>query len=346
MPDATNGCSSLRDIQLAAEQVLPADVIELLDGGFNDDVTFRRTKRLMDALALRPRRFADVSDVDCSTTVLGIRIAAPVMPSAAAPHASCHPEAELAVTRAAGSFGTVQVVPHVGHFSYAECAAVRTGPIWAQCFLLKDRRAMANLVQELEDSGFEAIVLTVDQPTFHGYREQGPHEGLVVDLLAAQDPTIQATDPSQSWQDIEWLRERTRLPLVLKGILRADMAEQAVHRGAAGIVVSAHGARVFDGHVTSIEALPEIARQVDGRLDIFFDGGIRTGSDIFKALALGAQAVLIGRPVFYGLGAGGEAGVRRTLEVLRDELIAAMCAVGRTSVAQISRQDIAVLSDF
>src|ERR1700733_2273987 len=108
--------TSFRDIQLAAEQVLPADVIELLNGGFNDDLTFTRTQRLMDGLALRPRRFASVPEVDCSTTVLGTRIAAPVMPSAAAPHASCHPEAELAVTRAAGSFGTVQVVPHIGQF--------------------------------------------------------------------------------------------------------------------------------------------------------------------------------------------------------------------------------------
>jgi 4-hydroxymandelate oxidase len=344
MPDATSGCDSLLDIQLAAERVLPADVVELLDGGFNDDVTFNRTQRLLGALALRPRRFTDVSDVDCSTTVLGTKVAAPVMPSAAAPHTSCHPEGELAVTRAAGRFGTIQVVPHVGHFSYAECAAVRTGPIWAQCFLLKDRQAMADLVQGLEDSGFEAIVLTVDQPTFHGYREQGPHEGLVVDLLAAQDPIIQATDPSQSWKDIEWLREHTSLPIVLKGILRADMAEQAVLRGASGIVVSSHGARVFDGQVTSIEALPEIARQVAGRLDIFFDGGIRTGSDIFKVLALGAKAVLLGRPIFYGLGADGEAGVGRTLEVLRDELATAMRAVGRASVAEIRREDVALLS--
>jgi 4-hydroxymandelate oxidase len=298
----------------------------------------------MDALALRPRRFSGVSAVDCSTTVLGTPVAAPVLPSAAAPHASCHPEAELAVTRAAGRFGTVQVVPHVGHFSYAECAAVRTGPIWAQCFLLKDRGAMADMVAGLEESGYGAIVLTVDQPTFHGYREQGPHEGLVVDLLAAQDPTIAATDPALRWQDIEWLRERTRLPLVLKGVLRADMAEQAVRHGAAGITVSAHGARVFDGQVTSIEALPEIARQVDGRLEIFFDGGIRTGSDIFKVLALGARAVLIGRPVFYGLGAGGETGVLRTFEVLRDELTAAMRAAGRGSVTQIEQDDIAILS--
>src|SRR5262249_38276602 len=141
-------------------------------------------------------------------------------------------------------------------------------------------------------------------------------------------------------------RDRTRLPLVLKGVLRADMAKRAVQYGAAGIVVSAHGSRVFDGHVTSIEALPEIARQVDGRLEVFFDGGIRTDSDILKALALGAKAVLLGRPVFYGLGAGGETGVLRTLEVLRDELIAAMRAVGHTSVDQISRQDIAILSDF
>lgn len=345
---------TLTEIEKVAESTLPHHVATMLAGGFNDENTYNRTKQVLDEIALRPRRLSGVSDVDCSTSVLGTPVSVPVLPSPAAPHFACHPDAELAVTRAASRNGTIQIVPHMGYWSYTDNAQTTETPLWAQAFFHRDREQMRELLNELERNSYEALVLTVDTPSLNGRREQElrlpatePGQETSVEVSNALEKVFErltaANDASQSWEYVDWVCSHTSLPIVLKGILRADMAEKAYEHGARGIIVSSHGSRLFDGQAASIEVLPEIVDAVAGRMETYVDGGIRTGSDIAKVLALGAQAVLIGRPVFYGLAAGGEEGVSRTLDILKSELQCVQRIIGRASVEDISYDDIKLL---
>ena len=347
---------TLADIQRAAEDALPDHVVTMLAGGFNDEITYLRTQQVLEAISLRPRRLAGLSTTNCSTTVLGTPTSLPVLPAPAAPHFACHSDAELAVTPAVARSETVQIVPHMGYWSFTDCAQATTGPLWAQAFFLTDRGRMRELISEIEACDrYKALVLTVDSPSMNGRREQElrlPTVGVDTSDKSAVDVSnvlekvyerMAGTDIGQSWEYIDWIRSTTSLPLVLKGILRADMAEESFKRGAQAIVVSSHGSRLFDGHLASVEALSEIYESVVGRMEIYYDGGIRTGSDIVKVIALGARAVLIGRPIFYGLATGGEDGVHRTLELLRAEVSTALRAIGRASVADVSRDDVRLL---
>ena len=361
MTQQVSNLTTLSDIEQTATGVLPDNVVTMLKGGYNDETTYNRTQQVLESVALRPRRLTGITEVDYSTTLLGTKISIPILPSPAAPHFSCHPDAELAVTRAAEGAGTIQVVPHVGHCSHEENARATKGPLWAQLFFFRDRGRMRELLQGLEELGYRALVMTVDTPSLKARREQelliqtpDPH---TADPASASSSEITAAnvledevyvkmgenDPTQSWEYVDWIRSNTSLPVLVKGILRSDMAQRATEHGATGIIVSSHGARLFDGQLTSIEALPHIAEAVGSRAEVLLDGGIRTGSDVVKALAFGARAVLLGRPIFYGLAASGEAGVRRTLDVLREELARAMMVMGRASLEEIVRSDVTLL---
>jgi 4-hydroxymandelate oxidase len=271
-------------------------------------------------------------------------------------HRLAHPEGELATARAAAALGLPLIL---STFSTASLEAVRsasTGPLWFQLYVHKDRELTRTLVQRADAAGYEALVLTVDVPVL-GRRErdlrnafQLPPELRLANLAAdgqaslppVQDDSALAAyfaglhDASLTWRDIEWLRSISRLPLLLKGVVRADDARRAVDHGVSGIVVSNHGGRQLDTAVAAIAALPRIADAVGDRAAVLVDGGIRRGTDVLKALALGAHAVLLGRPVLWGLALDGEAGARRVLELLRDEFRLAMQLAGAPTLATIT----------
>ena len=345
------GILNLADFEARARTVMPNAQFEMVDGGFNDEITFKRTQHAFDSIALRPRYLVDVSHVDTSTTVLGHKIALPILPDPAGGHTRAHPEGGLATCRAAGAAGTIMSLSHAAGFTIEEVVAAATGPVWCQVFLLKDRGYMLEYVRRAEDAGCAALCVTVDTPSLEMDKEQvlrNPdphmysyrHANLVHTGADGNRETMDlrdAIDPTESWDDLDWLRSLTSLPMVVKGVLTAEDARLCVEHGASAVIVSTHGARLFDGTITSIEALPEVVDAVDGRCEVLIDGGFRRGIDVLKALALGARAVLIGRPVFYGLAVGGEEGVRTVFEILRRELEFAMAMCGKPTVSHLNR---------
>ena len=346
------GATDLDALEARARLAMPRGVFDFVDGGFNDEVTYRRTRRVFDSIGLVPRRLVDVSHVDTSTAVLGQGIALPVLAAPSAPQIAAHPEGDLATCRAAGAEGTIEILSHNADFTVEEVAAVATGPVWCNLFLYKDREHVRQYVERAEAAGCAALVWTVDMPCLDMMKERtARHPDPIVARsqrwanLVRREPGggevvldfEEQLDPSATWDDMAWLRARTSLPIVVKGILRGDDARRCVEHGAAGIVVSNHGARLIDGTIPAIEALPEVVDAVAGRCEVLMDDGIRRGTDILKALALGARAVLIGRPIWYGLAAGGEAGVRRTFAILRRELARAMATCGVARTADLDR---------
>ncbi|HET6463952.1 MAG TPA: alpha-hydroxy acid oxidase, partial [Candidatus Krumholzibacteria bacterium] len=293
---------------------------------------------------------------DTTTSVLGEKVSMPVLIAPTAFHRLAHADGELATARAAGKAGTIMIVSTLSNTAVEDIAATATGPLWFQLYIYKDRDATRDLVARVEAAGCSAIVLTVDAPIL-GPRERDVRnrfalpQGLSVqNLVAAGQGTVAGQesgsglatyvssfiDPSISWRDVEWLRSITRLPVIIKGIVRADDARRAVEAGASGIVVSNHGGRQLDALPATIDALPYVAVAVDNRAEVYVDGGIRRGLDVVKAMALGARAVLIGRPVLWGLAADGEHGVARVLDMLQREIDNTMGLCGCPRVESIT----------
>ena len=330
-----------------AKQTLPAANYDFIAGGATDEVTLRRTRAVYDSLRLRPRILVDVDNRVLSTSVLGQEIALPVMLAPTGGHGQAHPDGELASARAAGAMGTIMVVSVNSTYSWEDIGEVASGPLWAQMYIYRDRELLRDLIQRAEDSGYSAICVTVDSRV-RGKRERDLRNKLQFNLSAnyasleakvPADPNAPSTseayrlqDTSATWDDLEWVASNTKLPVTLKGVMTSEDAALAVEHGVKGIFVSNHGARQLDTVSATIEVLPEIAEAVDGRLEVYLDGGIRRGTDVLKALALGARAVLMGRPIFWGLAVGGEAGVSSVLTMLRDELDVAMALTGQPCV--------------
>ncbi|HEU5383077.1 MAG TPA: alpha-hydroxy acid oxidase [Ktedonobacteraceae bacterium] len=305
-------------------------------GGSNDEVTLRANREAFARIRLRPRMLVDVSSCDCGTTVLGTSVSLPVLVAPSAFHALADPAGECATAQAAGAAGTVMVASSSSSYSLEEIAQASSGPLWFQLYVF-NRPNAAELVQRAAASGYRALVLTVDSPQW-GQKERGmrsgfqvPVKGNVSDQAAAQDAI------AVTWDDIDWLRSLSPLPLILKGILTAEDAELAVAHGVEGIIVSNHGGRQLDGVAASIEALSEVVEAVNSRCEVYMDGGIRRGTDVLKALALGARAVLIGRPILWGLAVQGKAGAQNVLEILHAELELAMALAGCPDLASIKR---------
>ena len=340
---------------------LSQGAFDFIAGGAEDEVTLRANRAAFQRLQLLPRVLVDVSHVDMSTEVLGRRIEFPVMLAPVALQRLAHPDGEPAAARAAAAAGTVMVLSTMSSYTLEEVAQAAEGPRWFQLYCFRDREATKRLVLRAAAAGYEALCLTVDLGRL-GRRERDLRNALVfppdvlpmnlatdAELTGGQLPsTVYAAglmnpspaweiDPALTWADIDWLRSLTSMPVLLKGILRADDAGIAADHGVAGIVVSNHGGRQLDGAPAAIDVLPEIVEAVGDRCEVLMDGGVRRGSDIVKALALGAKAVLIGRPYVWGLAARGERGVAHVLELLRAELEVAMALTGVTSVSQISR---------
>ena len=337
---------SLADVEEAARARLPEMAYEFIAGGAADEVTLRWNREAYDSLKLRPRVLQDVSRLDTRVTLLGETLPHPILLAPTAYHRVLHPEGEVATARGAGAAGAAWVVSTTTTTSIEEIAAAASAPLWFQLYMQSDRGFTQELVQRVEQAGCRARCLTVDTPVL-GIRDrqrrarfalppgvQTPH---LNDVNSGRRQIMSAERVVVTWADVEWLQGISRLPVLLKGILTGEDAARAVHSGVAGVIVSNHGGRNLDTAPATIEALPEVAAAVAGRVPLLVDGGIRRGTDVVKALALGARAVLIGRPYLYGLAAGGAGGVARVVEILRTELELTMALCGRPSLAALDR---------
>jgi isopentenyl diphosphate isomerase/L-lactate dehydrogenase-like FMN-dependent dehydrogenase len=343
---------TVEDFHERARELLPKSVYDYYAGGAGDEWTLRENRAAFERVALVPRVLVDVSNVDLATTVLGQRVPLPVLAAPTALQRMAHPDGEVATARACASIGTVMTLSSLAS-STIEDVATAGGPRWYQLYVMEDRGLTAELVKRAHESGYSANVVTVDLPVL-GVRDRDEHnsfeipEGIGFANLTQERPVdtqgselfefvAHEHDRSLDWDDLEWIRSLAEMPLVIKGVIAAEDAGLAVQAGVDGIVVSNHGGRQLDGTLPSIEALPEVVDAADGRLEVFLDSGVRRGTDVLKALALGARAVLVGRPVLWGLAVDGEAGVRRIFDILRRELEVSMAIAGCPSVVQITR---------
>jgi len=349
---------NLFELEAIAREKLPREAYDYYASGAEDEVTLRENRAAYERLSLAYRVLVDVSRRDMTTTVLGQPVALPLLVAPTAFQRLATPEGELATVRAAGAVGTVMILSTLSNTPVEEVVAAASGPVFFQLYVYRDRKATKGLVRRAEAAGCKALVLTVDAPLI-GRRERDVRNrfhlppGLsVANLLpegygglpmAAGDSGLAAyvsslIDPSLSWKDVAWLRSITSLPIVIKGIVRPDDALRAAEAGAAAVVVSNHGGRQLDTAPATIEVLPEIADALRGHpVEVLVDGGVRRGTDIVKALALGARAVLVGRPVLWGLAVGGEAGATSVLRLLRAELDLAMALAGTPTLADVTR---------
>ncbi len=341
--------------ELARVRMEPA-AWDYLQGGSDDEVTLRANREVFSRLHLRPRVLVDVSRCELSTQVAGTPMSMPLLVAPMAYHRLADPEGEVATARGAGAVGVPMVVSTFSSRTLEDVAAAAQGPLWLQVYCFRRREVTATLLRRAEAAGYRALVLTVDAPRL-GRRERDLRNGFGLpphiqaanfseELTAALSTrehgrsgislhAQEAFDTSMSWEVVEWVRSVSRLPLLLKGVLTAEDAARAASLGVDGIIVSNHGGRQLDGSVTSLDALPEVVRAVQGRCEVLMDGGIRRGTDVLKALALGARAVLVGRPVFWGLATAGEQGVSHLLSLLREELALAMAVAGRPTLGDI-----------
>ena len=349
-PQALN----LLELEALARERLPAMCFDYYASGAHDEITLRDNRAAFERIALRYRVLVDVSARDLGTTVLGERVAMPVLIAPTAFQRMAHPDGELATARAAGAAGTIMILSTLSNTAVEDVVTAATGPVWFQLYVYRDRGATEALVRRVEAAGCRALVLTVDAPLL-GTRERDVRnrfclpDGLAVENMHAAGlsalPEVDGSglaayfasqiDPALTFRDLEWLASITKLPVLVKGVVRGDDAARAIDHGARGIVVSNHGGRQLDTSIATIDALAEVASAVHGRVEILMDGGVRRGTDVIKALARGAKAVLLGRPILWGLALGGERGVNRALDILRSELDLAMALAGSPSVASI-----------
>ncbi|PJN29766.1 alpha-hydroxy acid oxidase [Kitasatospora sp. CB02891] len=346
-----------------AKGLLPAAIWDFLEGGAGTEWTRRANLDAWRHHVLRPRVLVDVSAPDCGTELLGARLTAPFGVAPMAYHQLAHPDGECATARAAAEAGALLIVSIFASRTLEQIAAAAPGaPRWLQLYWLRDREALTALVRRAEQADYRALVLTVDAPKVgRRLRDLRNAFALPADLTAANlDPRLtrsaghsaagrsgieehsrQQFDPTVSWADLAWLRERTRLPLVLKGVLTAEDARLAVEHGVDALIVSNHGGRQLDGVPPALAVLPEILDAVPAEYPVLVDGGLRHGSDLATALALGARAALIGRPVLWGLAHGGADGARAVLDLLREELLDTMVLAGRPTLAALDRDALA-----
>ena len=346
-----------------AESRVTADAWGYVQGGSGVEWTLAENRAAFDRVVIRPRFLVDVERLDTSTTVLDISLPSPIGVAPMAYHRLMHDDGELATAEAATETGGPFVVSIFATQPLAEIARHASVPLWLQLYWLRRRDALVGLIRDAEDAGFRAIVLTVDLPKVarrlrdirNGFTLPDGIGAVNLDMSvmstvhssvtgssAIERHSLQQFDRTITWPDLAWLRQQTALPLLIKGILTAEDARLAVEHGMDGIVVSNHGGRQLDFAPSAVEALPEVVTAVAGRLPVLMDGGIRSGTDVFKALALGARAVLVGRPVLWGLGADGAAGAGGVLRLLREELVECMTLAGRPTIASIDSSAVSV----
>jgi 4-hydroxymandelate oxidase len=323
--------------------------------GADDMKTMAANRAAFDDWQLRVRRLVDVSRVDTGVELFGRRLASPILLAPVGGQGRILPEGEKATMGAASVRGHLMVVSTTSTFSAAEIRAAGTAPLWFQLYASPDPGLMRHLLDGAAAAGCEAVVLTVDSPT-RGNREgerwfsrqAGPdarmQPGVRMGNLEGYSGPPRIGDPALTWDIVDWLRAHTSLPILLKGIVTREDARLARRRGVDGLIVSNHGGRQEESGRATLHCLPEVLEAVDGRMPVLIDGGFRRGTDVFKALALGATAVCVGRPYLYGLGAWGRAGAARVLSILDSELTRCMQLAGTTSLRAINRRYLAPAS--
>jgi lactate 2-monooxygenase len=355
---------SIEALEREAERVLTPGAFGYVAGGAGSEDTMRANREAFRRWRIVPRMLRDVSQRDLRTDVLGTPMPAPLMLAPIGVQSIVHPDAEEAVARAAAATGVPMVLSTASSKSMEEVAAANgDAPRWFQLYWPRDPDLAVSFMARAERAGYSAIVVTLDtwllawrprdlqqaylpflhgvgcanyfsDPVFRAALQKPPEEDTPAAVLHFQSVF---SDPSVTWERLAFLRENTRLPIVLKGILHPKDARRALDHGVDGVIVSNHGGRQVDGAIGALDALPGVADAIGGKIPVLFDSGIRTGSDVFKALALGARAVLLGRPYVWGLGQGGEDGVRTVIRGMLAELDLTLALSGYTTFAEVDR---------
>jgi len=336
---------NLFEFETAAKELLPKAEYDYIAGGATDEISVRRNRRAYESLALRPRVLRDVSALDLSTTVLGTKVNLPVLIAPCGGHKRAHPEGELATYRAATACGTILAVSANSNTSFEDLANAARGHLWVQLYPFRDKAMTKDWLERAKAARYEAVVVTLDSQwppkrernIRNNYqRSRGvnyPKSGVVTPRPAGRGG--EGSDPAATWKDLEWIKTATDLPVVAKGIMTGEDVGLCAEAGIDGVIVSNHGGRHLDNTLATVEVLSEAVAAARGNLEIYLDGGIRRGADVVKAIALGAKAVFIGRPLFWGLAVDGEKGVIRVLNILREEIEITMAKCGRPTVASI-----------
>ena len=353
-PNPFAGIANVMDFEPRARERVSHMAYEYISGGAGDEISLKWNREAYDKIRLRTRVLVDVSKLDTKTRLLGQELAYPILLAPTAYHKLVHPEGEAETARGAGSAGATMVVSSFATTAVEDIARVAKEPLWFQLYVQPDRGFTRSMVERAEAAGCRAICVTVDTPVAGARNREEradfrlpaglelPHLKGLAAAGARHTPRegeifSAILDPTLTWKDIEWLKSFAKAPVLLKGILNADDADRAAQLGVSGIIVSNHGARNLDTVPATIDALPSVVQRVAGRMPVLVDGGIRRGTDVLKAIALGASAVLIGRPYLYALGVAGASGVARTLTILRREFEIAMALTGRRSIAEIDK---------
>ena len=339
--DATN----VFQFKDAARTKLTPKTFHFIESGADDLKTVQANREAFDLLQIRARRLVDVSSVDTSVDLFGSDMKTPVILAPVGVQEQLHPQGELASVRAASSRKSLFTVAMLSSYSVGEIAAEAKGPLWFQLYPSPDRKTTLQMLKQAEDAGSEVLVLTVDGPVrgnrerefwyqSHSKKRSFPRMG----NMEAIKGRLRIGDPSLTWEYLEWLKTNTKMKVVLKGIVTREDARLCRKYGADGLIVSNHGGRQEESNRGTIECLPEVVKAVDGKIPVLVDSGFRRGTDIFKALALGAQAICIGRPYLWGLASFGEEGVGKVLDLLNAELIRIMQLAGTPSIQSINRK--------
>lgn len=329
---------NLFDFEKMAEGKMTKMAYEYVASGAADEFTVRWNRQALDAIKLNPNVLNDISKLDTSVTLFGHKLPYPILVAPTAFHKIMHPEGELATARGASKAEAIYVVSSFTTTLLEEIKKAATEPFWFQLYVRDDKEFTKNLVQKAESLGCRALCITVDTPVGGARNRQARvsfklPEG--INAPYANGEMIQKMP--LTWKEMEWLISFAKVPVLLKGILHPDDAEKAIEIGASGIIVSNHSGRNLDTVPATIEVLPRIVERVNKRIPILMDGGIRRGTDVLKAIALGANAVLVGKPICFGLASGGAEGVTKTLEILRAEFEMAMALTGRSTIASIDQ---------
>ena len=368
---------TIDDLRTAARRRLPRALFDYIDGGAEDEVTLRANQADFQRYRFRPRALVDVSRRDQSTTVLGIPVSSPLILAPTGFTGMFWPRGEAVAARAAGRKGVIYTASTMSICPMEEIAQAATGPIWYQLYVWRDRGIVQALIERAKAAGYRALMVTVDtpvlgqrerdvrsglvlppritllnvldtlqrpawlwdflthpRPTFGNFTGMA---GVEHDAVSLATFTTRQFSAAITWDDVEWYRSLWPGPIALKGIMSAEVAREAVERGVDAVVVSNHGGRQLDHAPSPIEVLPEIVDAVEGRAEVLLDGGIRRGSDVVKAIALGARACMIGKAFNYGVAALGERGVELAIDILQKEIDRTLALIGRPTLAQLDR---------
>lgn len=344
IPASARQALDVFQIQAVARQKLDVADWHFVVNGADDGKTMEANRTAFDAWQIRARRLVDVSQIDMTVKVLGETLASPILLAPVGAQQRLHENGELATVRAATARHHRMICSTVTSYSIAEIAAETSEPLWFQLYISKNRAFTKKLIDDAERAGCRVLVLTIDGPTLGNrqgerwFRGAGSQSEMRMGNFENYRGPTGIGDSSMTWDVVKWLRSNSRMKIVLKGIVTREDARLCLQHGVDGIIVSNHGGRQEESNRGTLESLPEVLEGADDRLPVLIDGGFRRGTDIFKALGLGAKAICIGRPYLWGLGAFGEEGVSRVLSLLQSELKRIMQFAGTTSISEIGQQ--------